>query len=87
MAQRFQTVKLDDHYYRSIDGIRNFLKEMRQAARNRAQSEDDKLLSAAELLRAGKWLTVCGLFLNVNSLLQQEEMQRLFAYIGNNYIC
>lgn len=62
MAQRFETVKLDDHYYKCIDGIRNFLKEMRQAARNRAQSEDDKLQTAAELLKAGKWLTVSQCF-------------------------
>ncbi len=52
------------HYYKCIDGIRNFLKEMRQAAkRNRNNNlEDDKLQTAAELLKAGKWLTVSQCF-------------------------
>lgn len=58
MAQRCFDIKNDAFLHRQIDGTRSFLKELRQAARNRAQTDEDRAKTAEELLTEGKWLTV-----------------------------
>ena len=63
-----QTIKEDPYYDGPITAIREHLKELRQVARNKTQTDAHRLLSAAELLANGQWLT-------------EKELSDLFVWL------